>query len=308
MKHLVLFEPSYIAIHKEFTKYVKNKGYSIGSQYQLPSHVQEFLFKMEEAGITQIKWIEPKHVQSHYQYLSKRPKHRIEGGLSGSMLEHHVYAIRVFFNWLVHLEAIYINPVSGLEFPKSDCYKRVALPHDEIKALFEATENHRDRAILSLYYGCGMRREEGSALNRADIDFGGLRLVVRKGKNNKRREIPLHGSVANYLRDYWRLERPSYVSTHTPDNMKAFLVNNYGNRMSGDWANKRIKFLAQKAEIKNNLTLHVLRHSIATHLKENGMSIEQIKEFLGHSTLDVTQAYIEGYKMKWKKKKYYRNY
>ena len=110
---------------------------------------------MQERGISQIKWIEPQHIQSHYQYLTKRPNQRLKGGLSASMLRHHIYAIQVFFKWLVHLEAIQINPISGLEFLKSDHTPRIALKREEITAIFEASENHRDRAILALYYGCG---------------------------------------------------------------------------------------------------------------------------------------------------------
>lgn len=306
MKHLILKEEKFIAIHKAFKDYLKSKGYKEATQKQLASHTQEFLFHMEQKAIHRIDWIEPQHIQAHYQYLVKRPNYRREGGLSGTMLEHNIYAIRTFFVWLVKLEAVEVNPISGLDFPKSTHSPRIALQKESVLKLFEVAESYRDKAILSLYYGCGLRRAEGEALNRTDIDFNQQKLIVRKGKFSKRREIPLHESILEHLRKYWQYERPSYIRNYTDDNMKAFLVNNIGNRLRGNSSNKRIKELAQKAELKEEVTLHVLRHSIATHLKENGMGLEQIQEFLGHSSLDVTQAYIEGYKIRWKRKQYRR--
>ena len=112
-----------------------------------------------------------------------------------------------------------------------------------------------------------LRRQEGQDVNRSDIDFGGLKLIVRYGKYNKRREIPLHESVAEYLKNYWQLERPQYIKNYTADNMKCFLVNNIGNRLHGDKANTRLKYLAKKAGIESNISLHVLRHSIGHPFK-----------------------------------------
>lgn len=281
---------------KAFRKHLYEKGFSTGSQDAMPSNVQEFLYRMEEQSIYDIRWIEPKHIQSHYTYLSKRPNNRHDGGLSSSMLSHHMHAIRIFFAWLQKLEAIPINPISGLDFPRPDKNPRQALTIDEIKQLYAKAETHREKAILSIYYGCGLRRTEGQDLNRSDIDFHRMVLTVRKGKFGKRREIPMHTSVADQLKEYWTNERQGYISTYTPDNMKAFLLNNNGNRMSGASANRMLQAIAERTDIQKEVCLHVLRHSIATHLKQNGMPIEQIQDILGHASLDMTQNYMTAYR------------
>ena len=269
---------------------------SEGTQDSMPSNVQEFLYRMEQQSIYNIRWIEPKHIQAHYNYLTKRPNSRTEGGLSGSMLSHHMYAIRTFFGWLQQLEAIPINPISGLEFPRPDKNPRQALTIDEIKQLYHQANTYREKAILAIYYGCGLRRTEGQNLNRSDIDFNRMVLTVRKGKFGKRREIPMHSSVAKDLKDYWTYERQNYITTYTPDNMKAFLLNNNGDRMLGAVAIRILKGIAERTDIQKEVCLHVLRHSIATHLKENGMPIEQIQDILGHASLDMTQNYMSGYR------------
>ena len=296
MKHLPIRNLHYHELIISFRNYLYEKGYSKGSQSMMPSNVQEFLHRMEQKCIFNIRWIEPKHIKDHYSYLGQRPNQRHEGRISSSMLNHHVYSIRLFFEWLLQLEAIPINPISGLEFPRPDKNPREALTIDELGELFQKTESLRERAVLGIYYGCGLRRTEGQNLNACDIDFHRMVLIVRKGKFGKRREIPMHTTVANDLMDYWTKERQSYVIASTLDNMQAFLLNSSGHRMSGAAANRMLKVIAERTNIKKKICLHVLRHSIATHLKQNGMPIEQVQEILGHSSIDMTQNYMTAYR------------
>jgi len=222
--------------------------------------------------------------------------------LSSSMLGHHVYAWRVFFAWLESIEAIYVNPLTGLDFPRPFSPKRHALLQEEIQKLYAASEQPRDKAILGLFYACGLRRSEGVALNNRDIDYTNGKLIVREGKFDKRREIPLHPKIISHFREYRDSQRIQLIGNTYSEDAAAFLINNYSLRMTGNAANDRVKYLAEKAELQKSISLHHLRHSVATHLKENGMKMEQIKEYLGHSSLDVTQGYLEGYSSRWKNK------
>lgn len=295
MKHLPIRNLHYGELVKTFGNYLYEKGYSQGSISMMPSNVQEFLHQMEMKSIYNIRWIEPKHIRGHYTYLTKRPNYRHGGVLSSSMIGHHVHSIRLFFNWLIQLDAIPVNPISGLEFPRPDKNPRKALSVDEIGRLYDKAETLRERAILGLYYGCGLRRTEGQNLNTSDIDFQQMILTVREGKFGRRREIPMHTAIAKDLKKYLIRERKTYVVTRTQDNAKAFLLNNSGNRLSGSTAYLMLKAIAHKAEIREQVCLHVLRHSIATHLKQNGMPIEQVQQILGHSSLDMTQGYMTAY-------------
>jgi integrase/recombinase XerD len=114
---------------------------------------------------------------------------------------------------------------------------------------------------------------------------------VRSGKGKKRRVIPMTGQVRTDLQNYYLYERSLYVRDITRDNQNAFVLNNRGNRMREYW--KRLKYLVKLAELPEWVSLHHLRHSIATHLLESGLSIEQVRDFLGHRYLESTQIYTK---------------
>lgn len=302
MVHLVIHSEQYNQLLEALTVFLEAKGYRKGTRYSIHLCIKELLYKLEERFVNVVRDIDQQHLQEHYQYLTIRPKVRTDGSLSSSMLGHHVYAWRVFFAWLESIEAIHVNPLTGLDFPRPFSPKRRALLQDEIQKLYAASEQPRDKALLGVFYACGLRRSEGVALNNRDIDHTNGKLIVREGKFNKRREIPLHPKIISHFREYRDSQRVQLIGNRYNEDAAAFLINNYSLRMTGNAANDRVKYLAEKAELQKSISLHHLRHSVATHLKENGMKMEQIKEYLGHSSLDVTQGYLEGYSSRWKNK------
>ena len=259
----------------------------------LPSCVYEFLSCLEEKGIYRVRDIEPHHIQEHYEYLSTRPNKRKPGGLSSVMINHHIYAIRVFLNFLEQTGEITENPISGLIFPRPESKPREILTIQEINKLYEVAENYRDKAIIGIYYGCGLRRSEGVALNIKDISFKSSLLYVREGKGKKRRVVPISEKVKEDFKNYYYTERNTYTTKRTgkPENTLSFILSNQGNRMSASTYNKIIKELVKKAGIEREISLHSLRHSIATHLLNNGLSVEYVRDFLGHKHLESTQLY-----------------
>ena len=140
------------------------------------------------------------------------------------------------------------------------------------------------RAIFALFYGCGLRRSEGYKLQIKDIDFDKKTVFVKQGKNYKDRIIPMSAGVYKELQDYVYNYRHRIKLNHN----RLF---NCHKHVLGN----KLKYLQNTCEDENikakRLSLHVLRHSIATHLLQNGMSIENIALFLGHSCLDTTQIY-----------------
>lgn len=302
MVHLILHSEQYIALLEAFKTHLNAKGYRANTKHSHYICVKELLYKLEESYLTEIKHINSGHIQEHYQYLMHRTKQKRSGALSASMLSHHVYAWRVFFAWCERIEAIRLNPLAGLDFPRGGSPTRVALSQEEIKKLYAVAETPRDKALLGIYYACGLRRAEGVNLTISDIDFVSKKLIVREGKFAKRRETPLHPAVMEHFKEYAETHRKNLLSMNEKQNTTHFLLNNLGVQMRGEMANSRVQYLAEQAGIKKVITLHHLRHTIATHLKENGMKLEQIKEYLGHSSLDVTQAYLEGYSIRWKRK------
>lgn len=299
---------SYMEILLAWKGYVNARGFNINTQKSHVHCIKEFLSHMDKKCLYTLKEIKPVDIWKHYEYLQTRPNKRRDGGLSASMLNFHVYSLRTFFGWLQNLEAININPFSGLEFPRQFSKPRKAISKEEIKEMYNKAESNKDRALLSVFYALGLRRAEGADLKLSDIEFGLNKVIVRSGKFGKRRELPMHPKAAQMLRDYIQTERREIIVLRVPKDRQALFYNSMGNPMRGDKMNLRITELAQKANIKSPVTLHVLRHSVATHLKENGMPIEQISDFLGHSSLDVTQNYLHGYGWKWNQKQRNKNW
>jgi integrase/recombinase XerD len=215
--------------------------------------------------------------------------------MPGTPSQGHVHtsllAIRVWLHYLQQTGAIKTNPMSAIRIGSVKHEPRDILTLAEIRELYGVCKNLRERALLSLFYGCGLRRSEVEKLNIRDIHFKSGLLYVREGKGRKRRVIPMSATVNQELRDYYMHERRQYIKHTTPDNQQAFILNNGGERMRGENMRDQIRKIVQRTRIPKRLTVHGLRHSIATHLIESGMSLEYVRDFLGHEFIDTTQVY-----------------
>ncbi|MGJ5676861.1 MAG: tyrosine-type recombinase/integrase [Nostochopsis sp.] len=270
---------------RNFADHLQRLGYSKGSQRMLPTCVQEFLYRQEQESIYDLTEVTNTDILDHHEYLQHRPNLRRAGGLSEMMIAHHVYALKLFFNWLQELRLIEENPMSALHFEKPVSKAYEILTREEITSLYEVCETLKERAILHVYYGCGLRRNEGVKLNVSDIQFRNKMLYVREGKGGKSRAVPMTEKISEELKAYCyqeRKARPQEIS---------FLVNQRGTRMHGQDVNKTLKKLCGLAQISKSVSLHSLRHSIATHLLESGLSVEYVRDFLGHAFLESTQRY-----------------
>jgi len=269
-------------ITNQFKRHLERLGYSKTSILMLPGCVKEFL---ECQGHGQIELITSADIVRHYEYLQTRPNKRKPGGLSESHINHHIYALKLLFKWLEANGKITTNPISGLEFPSPKSKPREILTTKEIKQLYNQCETYKERAVLGIYYGLGLRRSEGIKLDVKDVHFRTNLLYVREGKGAKRRVVPMSDQVKSDLRNYLFKERNAKA------NETSFLVGQMGRRMNATMIIRTLKELLEKAQIEKEITLHGLRHSIATHLLENGLSVENVRDFLGHSFLESTQIY-----------------
>lgn len=167
------------------------------------------------------------------------------------------------------------------------------LTKPEIQRLYEATGDNvlgiRDRAMLAVYYGCGLRLHEGVSLDLKDILSDRKLLHVRKGKHYKERYVPIAAKNYEELKLYTDYARPQLLQEHKTEAL--FIDANKGRAMQKQSLYVRIRQLAKRAKIKKKVGMHTLRHSIATHLLQSGMKLEKIQEFLGHAALDSTQIY-----------------
>lgn len=270
---------------KNFTDHLQRLGYSKGTISMLPRCIHEFLHKQEQQQLYDLTLVTAQDIITHHEYLQQRPNLRRPGGLSEMMINHHVYALKLFFSWLQETRLIEANPMSTLHFEQPTSREREILTLIEMHKLYEACESIKERATLHLFYGCGLRKSEGVNLNITDLHFRSQLLYVREGKGKKRRAVPMTERISEDLKAYYHQER------NGRPNERAFMVNERGTRMQGDSYTETLKRLTERAGIEKQITLHGLRHSIATHLLESGLSVEYVRDFLGHEVIDTTQRY-----------------
>jgi integrase/recombinase XerD len=290
MKRHRLYTSIYQELLQNFSRHVNRLGYKRVTRVNIISCVKEFLHYLEQAGINHVKHVKPVHIKAHYQYLNERPKRHGEGPLGTSTLAFHIYAIRNLITYLLAENIIQADPMGNLTFERVTHKEREILTQKEIQELYKVCETLRDKAMLSLLYGLGLRSAEAASLDIMDIHFASKILYVRHGKGDKSRDVPMAEQVSEHLKDYYHNERGGFTQPASIEN--AFILNNHGRRARGQWMWLRLKYLVAKAGIEGKtVTLHTLRHSIATHLLENGMGIEYVKTFLGHASLGSTQLY-----------------
>jgi integrase/recombinase XerD len=194
----------------------------------------------------------------------------------------------LYFEYLERHQIINKNPYNlKLKHPKSN--PRNILTQDQIKTLYKNCKTIVERTILNLCYGCGLRRSEAQHLEIKDINFDKKLLFVRSGKGKKRRVIPLTISLATDLKNFY-----NYSNTYRNPTQNTYLIHSQNRPISYTQLNRIFKKLLDNTNKNSqieNISLHSLRHSIATHLLENEMPIEMVRDFLGHSSLKTTQIY-----------------
>jgi integrase/recombinase XerD len=273
-------------ITEKYKIHLTQLGYSKSSINMLPACVLDFL---KYINTTEVKEINQEQIQAFYEYLQNRKHKRKSTALSETFISHNIYSLKVFFSWLEQTGEIKTNPISNLKFKRPKANTREPLSKEEITELFENTINTKEIALLHLFYSCGLRRTEAENINTSDIHFTKNLLYVREGKGAKRRVIPINERVKKELENYYNNAREKI-------NEDAFMFNRNKKRMKGDQYNRILKIILQRTEINKEITLHHLRHSIATHLLENGLSIEFVRDFLGHTHLEATQIYTKVFK------------
>lgn len=299
MKKLNLDNHSYKVLLQDFKQWLDVLGYAKTTVYNLPNHLKEFFHYLEKNNVNKLNYIETQHVTDYYKYLQERPNQRRNGGLSKGFLNKHQQTLFKFREYLKHHNHKGIN--IHLKHEAGNARDTLSvLSQQEAKQLFEATEfshkeeklQQRDKAILVCFYSCGLRRNEVVHLNINDVLFDKERIFVSQGKNYKERFVPMNKHSLRILEEYIYDYRPEFKNSKETE---ALFLNYRGTRLQGmSFANRLraiIKATDNKGLQERNITLHSLRHSIATHLLEQGADIEHISKFLGHNSLESTQIY-----------------
>lgn len=295
MKKLLLQNPHFIALHHAFDKWLDTMGYSESSRINLPNHLKELLFFLEKNKIKRIEQINQESINAYLIYLKKRSHQRGGKNLSIASLNKHRQAINLLTIYLQKTKNIQL--AITLKTEKSAAKNIEVLSKEEVHLLYKISEEEpilglRDIAMLDVFYGCGLRRNEGVNLLVDDVIIEKKMLFVRKGKGGKQRFVPTTKEAIKRMQQYINELRPSLIKDSSQNH---FFISVKGTNLQGQSLNIRLKYLQEKSEddkLKDKkIGLHTLRHSIATHLLNEGMRLEQISKFLGHSTLEATQIY-----------------
>jgi integrase/recombinase XerD len=293
---------SYEAIVKEYANWLDTLGYSYSLVHSCELRICDFFKWLETNRIQNINQLTNKQINDYRNYLETRPNKVFKGRLLGVIhINWYFFAIDKLLEFL-HQYGMTNLPVPTNYRMKVDQQARILsfeiLTQQEIKTLYNCIPNtyqtlpfeqrqakqYELKLIFALFYGCGLRRAEGHDLCIQDVDFDKKTVFVRQGKNYKDRIVPMSTGVYKELEDYIYNFRHQLKLNHN----RLFLC---GEIMLG-LKLKNLQNVCNDEKIKaKRLSLHILRHSIATHLLQNGMSIENIALFLGHSSLDSTQIY-----------------
>lgn len=293
---------NYKEIIEKYTVWLDTMGFSHINVSNYNHYSRDFFEWLETQGISRINTLSQKHISQYFEYLQNRPHKQKKGVLlSKASLNHNFIAVDKLLEFL-HGQGMKNTPIPTNYRMKVDKEERIhnieIFTQSEIKTLLNTikhTYSHLDfiqreerqyrlKLIFALYYGSGLRLSEGLKIRFQDVDFERKTIFVEKGKNYKDRIIPMSSGVYNGLQDYIYNFRNNLKLPHN----RLFIHSHASlhkslKHLQSTCKNKKIK--------KKRIYPHILRHSIATHLLQNGMSIENIGRFLGHSSLDSTQIY-----------------
>jgi integrase/recombinase XerD len=302
MQKINLKNQSYQYLEIAFKEWLDTLGYGQGTVKSLPIIIREFLYFLDTKHIQHINQLQHKYIKHYHDYISIRANERRGGGLSNNYINKHLQAIEKFLEFLHH-KGNHNVPSLSIKLAKLQQKDISILTIEDIQQLFALTNkeantekeqiiNSRDRAMLVVFYSCGLRRNEGVHVQIDDINFDKRIVHVKKGKNYKERFVPLNKTNAAYLQEWIYDYRSQIIKSKTQDRL---FVNIHGEAMTGGTLYSRLKLLQMQSDSielqQKTIGLHTLRHSIATHLLQAGMSLEKIARFLGHSSLESTQLY-----------------
>ena len=220
-------------------------------------------------------------------------KYMQEEGKKPSTISRGLASIRSFYQYEAKNKVVEKDPTEGLQSPKIEKRVPSVLTSNEVALLLDQPKNvdlkgTRDKAMLEFAYATGMRVTEIISLNVDDINLETGYATCKNGK--KERTVPIGEMSLKALKDYMLNARQTMIKD---DNEKALFVNVNGQRLTRQGFWKIIKYYKEQAHIDKDITPHVLRHSFATHLLQNGADLKSIQTMLGHSDILSTQIYMQ---------------
>lgn len=266
---------------------ITERHYSELTKKAYEEDINEFTDFLSATGEPSYKSVSLQDVRIFLGELSERE-------LSRNTISRKISSLRAFYQFLLKNEVVTENPFSYIHLKK----KTLRLPRffyeKEIDALFEAvkgerTLDFRNEALLEILYGTGIRLSECKNILIKDIDFD-LGVVLIRGKGNKERYVPFGHYAAAAIQEYLEKGRSVLMKKYQKEHDFLF-VNQYGVPISSSGIEYVLNQIIKKSSLTSKIHPHMLRHSFATHLLNNGADMRTVQELLGHASLSSTQIY-----------------
>jgi integrase/recombinase XerD len=277
------------ALIARFVQELRARRYSRSSLDKARFELPRLFVHLREEGIRDLRAVNEAHLVAYARHLEQ---YRTKKGepLSPWSRASALVTVRRFFAFLLSRGVILGNPALALKLPKTPKLPRGVLSEAQARRLMAAPfpwtkVGKRDRAILELLYGSGLRIGEAVRADLSDLDLRERVLLVRDGKGKKDRVVPVPGRAAVALELYLRESRPELQMRSGV----ALFLSTLGERLSIGGLRHQVKRHAHAIDV--SLTPHTLRHTCATHLLRGGASIRHVQELLGHRCLTTTALY-----------------
>ena len=263
---------SYLELEKRYSKH------TITSYKRDLLDFKEFIDEFYQLPMNQI---ELTHIRSYMVSL-------LEKELAKTSVSRKISSVKSFFKYLLKENIIESSPVHLIETPKLEKRLPVFIKEDELTKLFEEIQYEegltgiRDKLILTLFYQTGMRLSELINLKLSDLHEGEIKVL---GKRNKERIIPLTKGTISLI-DLYLGERGDKFSSNS-----YLIVTDKGNKLYEKFVYRKVNYYLSLVSSKQKKSPHILRHTFATHMLNNGADLNAIKELLGHENLAATQIY-----------------
>ena len=271
---------------KKFLEFIKvNKNLSKITLEAYQRYILQYKEYIIENNINYVN-VKNEDIINYLEYLHTINK-------KSSTISRHLASIRLFYQYLAKSKIVKEDPTKGIQSPKIEKKAPSVLSSQEVSLLLDQPKGEdlksiRDKAMLEIAYATGMRVTEIISLNISDIDLTNSSVTCKT--ENKQRIIPLGKMSLHALQEYMETARLNMIKD---DNEQALFVNVNGKRLTRQGFWKIIKYYKEQAHISKEITPHVLRHSFATHLLQNGADLKSIQSMLGHSDISSTQVYMQ---------------
>lgn len=287
----------------EFYRYLLfERGYSEKTQQAYQEDLEKFLEFLALIKVENYLKIDQLDVRAYLSQLT-------ELEYSRNSISRKIASLRSFYQFLLKQQVIAENPFSYVHLKRGSIRLPRFFYEDEMKALFASVEGEkpidlRNRAILEVLYGSGLRLSEAADLQLTNIDFDNQVMLIH-GKGDKERYVPLGSFAADALQDYFENCRQPLMQKYGETHKKVF-INHRGAAITPTGIEYVLNQVIKKSSLDSDIHPHMLRHTFATHLLNNGADMRTVQELLGHANLSTTQIYAHVTKESLQKN--YRNF